>query len=150
MKFVVSKALPLHIVESAGMAYTFLEAGLDKVAEARRYTYTNLNPQEVADFIANHKDDYEVEVLPWTPKWVFTSAIATTFSDRPGKIYLNIFRINSRSTSDWSATLIHEVMHFMGFGHGNNYSQHREPKLSSVPIQVARIAKEWIDKYSQV
>jgi len=150
MKFAVSKELPLHMVESAGMAYTFLEAGLHEVAKVKNYTYTNLSPHEVFNFIEKNKSKYIVEVLPWTPKWVFTSAIATTFSNQPGKVYLNVFRLNSRSKADWSATLIHEAMHVMGFGHGNNYWQHKEPKLSSVPIQVARIAKDWIEKYSKV
>jgi hypothetical protein len=84
-------------------------------------------------------------VLAWKPINPWTSAIATTFKNKPGKIFINVRNIPQRSVEDYVATLVHECCHLppISYGHGSNSNQGSPEKLNSVPIWLASKAKEW-------
>jgi hypothetical protein len=73
------------------------------------------------------------------PKWAYTSMRSTTFKDKPDAMFFNARRKWEReSDKPTTVTILHETLHVFGFGHGNNFNQDKEPKLSSVPIKLAR------------
>lgn len=134
--------------EAGEMASRFLMNGESLIAaHKKQFTYVGtMSNKDVAADIMRRCRHLSVTVLPWKPFNPFTSAIATTYKDRPGLIYINIRKLSSRNVSDYVATLVHETLHVIGYGHGSNSGQGKEPKLSSVPIAVASIAKEWVGR----
>jgi len=149
MKFIVDPSLDYIIQDAAELASRFFAVGLMPIKDYPQYTFTNLTPEYVFNLIASSHMNFEVRVVPWKPKWRFTSAIATTFASMPNVVHINVYKVKSRSVSDYVATCVHESLHVMGFEHGSNSGQGKEPKLSSVPIRVAKIAKDWAEQYSR-
>jgi len=149
MKFIVDPELPSKIHDAAELSARYFHLGRDNIKNVSRFTYTTMSSYEVWQFIAGNHIFTECVVKPWRPKWRWTSAIATTFAKEPGVVYINMYKIDSRNMFDYVATLTHESLHILGFNHGNNFNQHKEPKFSSVPIYVAKLAKEWAEKYSR-
>jgi hypothetical protein len=147
MNYIVDPGLDFKIREAAELASRFFAVGLLPIKDVKSFTFTNLDPEYVFNLIASSHTHFKVQVVPWKPRWRFTSAIATTFASIPNVIHINVYKVNSRSKEAYVATLVHEALHVMGFNHGSNSGQGREPKLSSVPIKVAAIAKAWAIKY---
>lgn len=146
MKYIVDPSLDFKIHDAAELASRFFAVGLLPIKDKEQYTFTNLTPEGVFNLIASSHMNFQVQVVPWKPRWRFTSAIATTFTSIPNVVHINVYKVKSRSKEDYVATLCHEALHVMGFGHGSNSGQHKEPKLSSVPIYVAKLAKEWVSR----
>ena len=74
---------------------------------------------------------------PWNP---FTAALG--YSQR-GNIYLNKTKIDSLEFSDLVGLLCHEILHTIGFSHGNNYKT-EEKCLYSVNYFVSENIKKWM------
>jgi hypothetical protein len=147
MRYIVSKDLPDKLHEASEFASRFFYSSFGLVAKpSKPYTFTVKSPEQVAMDIKNRHTAFEVRVVAWRPFNPWTSAIATTYTSDPTTIHINVRKIAGRDTSDYVATLVHEALHLMGYGHGDNRNQHREPKLSSVPIAVAQMAKEWFSR----
>ena len=132
-----------HVVyEARDIAEDFLYHKLGAILEVSIFTFTDDKPETVFNKIASectayHNGKAPVLVEPWTPWNPWTSAIATTKSNAPGVIFINTRKINQRSAKEYAATFLHEFCHIVGYGHGDNFNQDKEPKLSSVPIKLA-------------
>ena len=79
--------------------------------------------------------------MAWKPFNPWTSAIATTFKNKPGKIFINLRKIQQRSVEDYVNTITHEVTHILGYSHGSNSPKGKE---NSVPYWLGNKAEEWV------
>lgn len=73
------------------------------------------------------------------PLWRFSSVLA--YQNRNG-IFLNGYKMN-RSECDFVETLVHEYLHRLGYGHGDNSSS---GKQSSVPYYFGGVARSECEK----
>lgn len=88
---------------------------------------------------AGSKSRETCRIKPWRPWNPWSKAIAMVKGD--GNIYLNVRMIKTRSLHDYVNTIVHEVMHLLGFGHGDNY--YTEDKARSVPYAIGSLAEKW-------
>lgn len=133
------------IHQAANLAIEFFEGHLGCILDKDNFTFTTDTPVQVFNKIASLQHSLEVDVLAWKPLNPWTSAIATTFKNKPGKIFINVRKIPQRSVEDYVATICHECCHLppISYGHGSNSNQGSIEKLNSVPIWLASKAKEW-------
>jgi hypothetical protein len=131
------------IHQAAELAIDFFEGHLGYILDKDKFTFTADTPVQVFNKLASMQHSLEVDVLAWKPLNPWTSAIATTFKNKPGKIFINVSKIPQRSVEDYVATICHEASHLMGYNHGSNSNQGSIEKLNSVPIWLASKAKEW-------
>lgn len=133
------------IWDAKDLAEKFFETELHVILGKDKFTHTDQTPEQVFNHIASNHKDMIIEVLPWRPFNPWTAAIATTFKNKPGKVFINVRKINQRSVADYVATLIHEAAHSspLNYGHGSNFNQGSAEKLNSVPIWLASKAEEW-------
>lgn len=123
-------------------AEDFLKHKLSVILGQSSFTFTDDTPERVFNHLASEVTNYKngrvpTLVEPWKPLNPWTSAIATTFKDKPGVIFINVRKINQRSAREYAATMVHEFCHLAGYGHGSNYNQGSVEKLQSVPIWLA-------------
>jgi hypothetical protein len=135
MIFAVSNDLPKKIHDAAEKANKFLENGLHVILGKDKFTYTEDSPEMVFNHLASlAHSDVVITVLPWKPFNRWTSAIATTFKNKPNEIYVNVRKIDQRSVRDYVNTMSHEFCHTPGgYGHGGNSPA---GKSDSVPYWV--------------
>jgi hypothetical protein len=113
--------------------------------ERRDFTYTDKkNWQIVMEIESAFYSDMEISIEPWWPFNIWTSAIATTFSNDHSKAFINMRKVGQFSYRDYAGVIGHEVSHLVGFGHGNNYVN--AEKMYSVPWSLGRLvsgASSW-------
>ena len=120
----------------------FLKNKLSVILGQSSFTFTDDTPERVFNHLASEVTTYQngrlpILVEPWKPLNPWTSAIATTFKNKPGVIFINVRKINQRSTREYAATFCHEFCHLASYQHGSNYNQGSAEKLQSVPIWLA-------------
>lgn len=130
------------LLDTKTLAEQFFETELHVILSQSKFTYTDKTPEQVFNHIASNHHEMNATVRPWKPFNRWTSAIATTFKNKPGEIYINVRKINQRSVADYVATLVHEALHLapLGYGHGSNSPSGKE---NSVNYWVDKKAEEW-------
>lgn len=131
----------LKINAAAKLADQFFETELHVILGRRaEFTHTKDTVVQVFNHIASNHKDMIIEVLPWKPFNPWTAAIATTFKNKPGKVFINVRKINQRSIAEYVNTLVHESCHLLGYGHGSNSPKGKE---NSVPYWLGVQSEEW-------
>jgi len=130
------------ITLAVNTAEMFLQHKLSVILGQSSFTFTDDTPERVFNHLASEFTAYQngrapILVEPWKPFNPWTSAVATTFKNKPGVIFINVRKINQRSAIDYARTLVHEWAHVSGYGHGSNSNQGSTEKLKSVPIWLA-------------
>lgn len=129
------------IIQAMRLAEQFFETELHIILGRRdEFTHTEDSVMQVFNHLAsNHKNRIIIAKL-WKPRNPWTSAVATTFKNKPGEVYINVRKINQRSIQDYVNTLVHESCHVLGYGHGSNSPKGKE---NSVPYWLGAQAEEW-------
>ena len=148
--FTASEYLGQEMKLACELAHKFLEEELHSVVLSRKsdFTFTKHSPKDVYRQINALFESYksfgeDVPLHPIAPKNKKSSMNATTFRNKPGEIFFNVYRVNLSEVWEKVATLVHEFCHLAGFGHGNNHFQWSEKKQNSAPIWIANKAKAW-------
>jgi len=124
------------------LAEKFFDTMLHVILDQSRFTYTTHTPEQVFNHIASNHENMSATIRPWKPFNPWTSAIATTFKNKPGEIYINVRKINQRTVAQYVASLTHEILHLapLSYGHGSNSPKGKE---LSVPYFLGNKAGEW-------
>jgi hypothetical protein len=132
----------LKIHAAAVLADQFFESELHVILGKDKFTHTDETPEQVFNKIASNHKDMVIEILPWKPFNRWTAAIATTFKNKPGKVFINVRKINQRSVGDYVNTLCHEALHCapLNYGHGSNSPKGKE---NSVNYWLGAQSEEW-------
>lgn len=135
-------ALVDKILKAEELATKFFETELHVILSQSKFTYTDKTPEQVFNHIASNHQNMDATIKPWKPFNPWTSAIATTFKNKPGEIYINVRKISQRSVAEYVASLVHEALHLppLSFGHGSNSPKGKE---SSVNYWLDARAEEW-------
>lgn len=128
------------IFKARQLAVDFFETELHVILSQSKFTHTDKTPEQVFNHIASHHYEMFATIKPWKPFNPWTSAIATTFKNKPGEIYINVRKINQRSVADYVNTLVHETGHILGYSHGSNSPK---GKGDSLPYWLGQKAEEW-------
>lgn len=130
--FHVSGSLPLHVHVAATKAEHFLQTQLGVILGESSFTHTDHTPEQVFNHIASNVHMFDqnkpdeiitprVLVEPWKPMNPWSSAIATTFKNKPGVVFMNVRKVHLRAEFEVVNTLVHEFCHTpCGYGHGSN------------------------------
>jgi hypothetical protein len=111
-----------------------------EIVKESHFSYTDHTPFKVLHKIRveieakNGRRNELVSVDTYRPAWPWSAAIAKTVK---GRISLNERKIPSMSELEYVGTLVHEFMHVIGYGHGNNSPKGKE---QSVPYRVGKLA----------
>lgn len=111
------------------------------VQNKTNWTYTELSgPQIYTKMLSylNLNQTYEIGAYRTVNPW--SSALAKTVN---GKVYLNTRK--SWDMPQYGDTITHELMHIMGFSHGDNSPEGKE---NSVPYFIGYQTKAYIENYS--
>lgn len=154
--FWVAPSMPLALNLAASRAELYLDRYFSLYFmgyAAKKLTYTEKTHMEVvnqieAQVLLRRSYGPPIYIEGIIPKNPWSSMNATTFEDKPGKIFFNM-RKKIDSVKAF-LTILHEVAHIAGFNHGTdrfkNFRQSSEPKLSSVPVQMAKVGEIWVRK----
>lgn len=100
------------------------------------FTYSNYCVYQVRNAIeAFLSSEMDIEIALYKSKNPYSSAIG--FYAGGNVIYINSRKLDSFSDDDYAGTIAHELMHVIGFSHGNNYVDSN--KLKSIPYSIGRI-----------
>jgi hypothetical protein len=106
--------------------------------DRRDFLYTEQkNFQVVASIEEAMLSDMEITIRPWFPFNRFTSAIATTFADKPNQIFINMRKAGAFNHLDYANTLAHEFSHLVGHSHGSNHFT--SDKIYSIPYALGAL-----------
>lgn len=135
----IVKGFPTIFDEAVGWANRVLDSRdlYELVDREENFTYTKSTPTEVSRKLKEFYEGSSITVLTYRSRNPWSSATAYYSSSRPFVVNLNSRK--NRTVSDWGATIIHEVAHAAGFGHGNNSSK---GKGNSVPYRLQVLAKQ--------
>lgn len=128
------------LLDAKTLAEQFFETELHVILNQSKFTYTDKTPEQVFNHIASNHQHMTATIKPWKPLNPWTSAIATTFKNKPGEIYINVRKINQRSIAQYVATLSHEATHILGYSHGSNSPKGKE---DSLPYWLDAKAEAW-------
>lgn len=128
------------IRSAVALAEHFFETELHVILSQSKFTYTDKTPEQVFNHIASNHQDMTATIKSWKPFNRWTSAIATTFKNKPGEIYINMRKIGQRSVAEYVNTLVHETGHILGYSHGSNSPKGKE---NSLPYWLGQKAEEW-------
>lgn len=125
--------------KASDLANDFLWNHLSVIKKEPYFSHTKLTSKQVYDQIKAHLEKGQaIEVRLYKPFWWRSKAIAYT----KGKnvIFINQYKLNERSATEYANTLVHEYLHIVGFGHGNNNPKGKE---QSVPYRVGQLAEDY-------
>lgn len=141
MKFIVDPSLDFKIHDAAELASRFLMTRLDIILAKDRFTHTNDSPEIVFNAMASYvSGDNTVEIKAWKPWNRWTSAIATTYPNKPGLMFINVRKTHQFPVANYVGTICHEISHLAGYSHGSNNPKGKE---NSVPYWIGNQAKDW-------
>jgi hypothetical protein len=137
-------------LEKITTAINYFQVAMPDITEAlkklpgngRDFTYTDRsNLAVVFELEHSFRSSMAMKVVPWWPKNIFTSAIATTFASEPDKVYINMRKAHLFNYRDYSNTIAHEFCHLIGFSHGEGIAANfvTTEKLKSVPFAVGNL-----------
>lgn len=105
-------------------------AFFDLIRQHPAFDRSTATPAQIADLMQRSTSAVTVEL--YTPKWLWSKALAYEDHRYPNKVFLNARRL-SRSLGSLSATIIHECVHALDaedealrFGHGDNNPNGKE------------------------
>lgn len=107
---------------------------IKRVASVISFDYSSDNGEQVFNNLINHK----CTIRTYKSKNPWTKAVATTWNNNDKDLYLNVRR-NPRKIPYMINTVVHECLHNVGYGHGDNKSK---GKSGSVNHKVGKIAQE--------
>ena len=86
----------------------------------------------------------KVEAVPRITPVIAPIVVRTTnFRINPFEIHLNMYKLPKRSIDSIAQTLIHELAHSAGYGHGDNK---KKGKQNTVPYKIPKIAKKYLSR----
>lgn len=124
---------------------------LSLLLDVERYTYTKDTPSMIYNIIRNFVIGKDT-VIKIEKYWYKNSrVVATTFSNVPNTIYINMNGVKMRRPSDYLENGCHEFGHIAKYGHGGNFPNGWRARMMgdfadkelSVPYVLANMASHY-------